>query len=372
MLRQATIGRYGTITPDEARTRAKKLLGAASAGADPVAEARERRQAGFTVADVCEWYLREAAAARILGRRGRPIKPSTLETDRGRISLHVLPLIGKRPVHTLSIRDIEEMQAHVAAGKTARKPLPGKRPLGSAPTGGRGVAGRTLAMLRAIFEHAVRRQMIASNPAKGARKLANERRNTRLTLNQLRALGEAMRESGENPVAVAAIRLIALSGLRRSEALGLRPEWLLDVGGVDFPDTKTGPQARPLGRAAIKTIRAQISCAGSSEWVFPAGRGEGHFIGVPKILSRLCKVAKLPAIYPHALRHTFASIAAELGYSELTIAGLLGHSAGSVTAGYVHLDTSLVAAANRVSSVIARALDGEADARVVLLRSEAV
>jgi hypothetical protein len=167
VLRQATVGQYGTITPDEARKRARRLLGAASAGADPVAEARTKRRAGLSVADICEWYVREAATGQILGRRGRAIKPSTLETDEARIRLHVLPLIGKRPVHTLSIRDMEEMQAQIAAGKTAaRKPPVGKRPLGGIATGGNGVAGRTLAMLRAIFEHAVRRQMIASNPAK--------------------------------------------------------------------------------------------------------------------------------------------------------------------------------------------------------------
>ena len=103
--------------------------------------------------------------------------------------------------------------------------------------------------------------------------------------------------------------------------------------------------------------------------MFPADRGDGHFIGLPKVLTRLCERARLPKTNIHALRHTFASVAAELGYSELTIAGLLGHAAGSVTAGYVHLDSALVAAADRVSAAIARALDGEADADVIPLKS---
>jgi integrase len=106
--------------------------------------------------------------------------------------------------------------------------------------------------------------------------------------------------------------------------------------------------------------------------VFPADKGDGHFVGLPKVLARLCKEARLPQTNIHALRHTFASVAAELGFSELTIAGLLGHAAGSVTAGYVHLDSALVAAADRVSAVIARALDGEADADVVNLQGQAV
>ena len=90
------------------------------------------------------------------------------------------------------------------------------------------------------------------------------------------------------------------------------------------------------------------------------------------MLRRLCAKANVPAIYPHALRHTFASVAVEVGYSEFVVAGLLGHAAGSVTAGYVHLDRALVAAADRVADTIARALDGDAGAEIVQLRDAAV
>src|SRR6185437_13544631 len=100
-------------------------------------------------------------------------------------------------------------------------------------------------------------------------------------------------------------------------------------------------------------------------WVFPAERGDGHYVGIPKVLARVTARAKLKGVTPHSLRHTFASIAGDLGFSELTIAGLLGHAAGSVTSGYVHLDTALVAAADRVSAVIAEALDGKPTAKVI-------
>ena len=366
-LRQATIGRFGTVTADEARQKARKLLAKAAGGGDPVGEKRAARQAGVTVAEICDWYIREAEAGRILGRRGRPIKPLTVSTDKTRIERHVKPLLGRRPVQSLTIRDLEGMQAQIALGKTAVTFKAGtKRPLGGLATGGKGVAGRTLAMIRAVFEHAARQGMIAANPAKGVRKLPNERRTTRLTLDQLRQLGQAMRASREDPTALAAIRLMALTGLRRSEALGVRPEWLIE-GGVDFPDTKTGAQRRPLGRAALDTARDQIKRAGSKDWVFPSERTHGHIVGVPKILKRLSISASLPVVFPHALRHTFASVAAEIGFSELTIAGLLGHAAGSVTSGYVHLDRALVAAADRVAGVIADVLDGKAGAEIISL-----
>ncbi len=60
------------------------------------------------------------------------------------------------------------------------------------------------------------------------------------------------------------------------------------------------------------------------------------------------------------LRHSFAAAAAGLGFSELTIAGLLGHRTPGVTARYAHVpDSALLAAADRVSAEIAAALDRE-------------
>ncbi len=93
-------------------------------------------------------------------------------------------------------------------------------------------------------------------------------------------------------------------------------------------------------------------------------------MGLPRVLERLCARAALKGVTIHALRHSYASAAAELGFSELTIAGLLGHRLASVTARYSHLrvDGALAAAADRVSLAIAAALDGvAAGAKVVPL-----
>jgi integrase len=294
--------------------------------------------------------------------------------DRSRIKTHVKPLIGKSRVRKLTVHDLEEMQADIAARRTARKKPQlkagekrEKRRRGGLATGGGGIAARTLGMVRTIFEHAVRKRLIDENPARGARKLADNKRTARLSLVQVGALGKAMREMEaevETFTGLAAIRFILLSGFRRNEALALERTWLLDVGGVDLPDTKSGAQVRPLGRAAVDTLRAQCK-RGKGTWILPADRGAGHFIGLPKVMERVCKRAELEGVTPHMLRHTFASVAGDLGYSELTIARLLGHSSGSVTAGYVHLDAALVSAADRVSKVFAAALDGKPTAQVV-------
>ena len=112
----------------------------------------------------------EAEAGRILGRRRRAIKASTLVMDRSRIESHVKPLLGKRQVGSLKLGDIEGAQADIAAGKTSKARV-GSR--GGATTGGEGVAARTMSTLHAIFEHAVRLGQIETNPARGVRRLAS-------------------------------------------------------------------------------------------------------------------------------------------------------------------------------------------------------
>jgi integrase len=350
--RRMVIGKVGTLTPEEARGLAREKLGEVAKGGDPSATRKAAREAA-TVTEICDWYLKEAKAGRILGRRGRAIKTSTLAMDESRISQHVKPLLGAKIVRGLSIRDLEDFQAEVAAGRTAKK----RTGRGGATSGGNAVAGRTLGMLRTLFEHAVRSGLIPANPARGVRVLAGKRRLTRLSLEQLAKLGKAMRGvTDENVTGLAAIRFIALTGFRRHEALGIKAAWVLEAGGIVFPDTKSGAQVRPIGIAAMKVLEEQRKRAGSSPWLFPADRGKGHFIGVRKVLNRVAKTAGFTCT-PHLLRHTFSSVAGDLGYSELTIAGLLGHSAKGVTQSYVHMDQSLVAAADQISTCIADTLD---------------
>jgi integrase len=86
----------------------------------------------------------------------------------------------------------------------------------------------------------------------------------------------------------------------------------------------------------------------------PVDWGGGHLIGVVRVLDRVCDKAKFEDVTPHVLRHTFTSIAAELGFMELTIAGLLGHASRGETQRYIHLDSALVLAVDQVVAEIAR------------------
>ena len=357
--RRTVIGRYGMMTPEKARGAAWDILSAVAKGIDPAAAPEPDRNA-ITVSALCDWFLAEAEAGRILGRRRRPIKASTLAMDRSRIDAHIKPLLGARQVGALTLGDIEGAQADIAAGKTA-KPRAGSR--GGATTGGEGVAARTMSTLHAIFEHAVRLGKVENNPGKGVRRLASTPRDRRLSRAEIAKLGKAMRSAeaaGEHPTGLAAIRLLLLTGFRRLEGLGLRHDWLnAEEAAVRFPDTKSGAQLRVIGRPAVELLLAQPRIA-KSPFFFQADWGEGHFIGIVRVLDRICALAGLADVTPHTLRHTFASVAGDLGFSELTIAALLGHASRGVTQRYVHIDEALRMAADKIAGEIAAILDGAA------------
>lgn len=123
-------------------------------------------------------------------------------------------------------------------------------------------------------------------------------------------------------------------------------------------ETKVGAQVSPIGRAFAEFLE-QFGYDKQSPWVFPASRGDGHINGVPKVWNKIKEMAGLKEVTLHTARHGFASVAAEMGYSEITIAGLLGHRSSSATGRYIHLvDPALIDAVNRVSEVIAERMDG--------------
>jgi integrase len=358
--RRLVIGKVGTLTPAEARPSASDSLKAAAKGADPSAD-RHAVRGAITVSDLCDLYLADARSH---------IKASTLAMDKSRIETHVKPLIGRFTVRSLTAADIERMKANIIAGKTA-KPRK-KEGRGGVPTGGPGAAARTLGMTATILEYAKRLKLIKDNPARGVKKPPDRKQRRFLTLKEITNLGWTMREAeatAENATALAAIRLLLLTGLRRMEALGLSRAWVDSRARcIRFEDTKSGAQLRPIGAEAVKLIEAQPVRDGCP-WVFPALHGDGHFVGLPKVLDRICAKAGLDDVTLHVLRHSFAAAAAELGFSELTIAGLLGHSVPGVTARYAHVpDTALVTAADRVAACITAALDGKAEAEVVPIR----
>lgn len=356
--RRIVLARFGVLTVEQARIQARMKLGAVAGGADPAAEKKVAREAP-SVADLCDWYLSEAEAGRLLGRMRRPIKASTLRMDRSRIERHIKPLVGAKQIRSLKLHHIEEMQADIACGRSQASKSGGR---GRVTTGGAGAASRSVSTLHSILEHAKRRGRIEANPASGVRRLASKPRDRRLSTDELVVFGRAMSEAaerGEHPVGLAAVRFIALTGFRLNEAQMLKREWVDgEAGVIRFPDTKSDSQVRVIGPAAAKLIEAQGDPSGTG-YVFRSDWGDTHYKQVPDLLTRLCKAAQLESVTAHTLRHTFASVAGDLGFSEVTIAGLLGHGKRGVTQGYIHIDEGLRSASKKVESRIASLLNGE-------------
>jgi integrase len=368
------IGRHGAPwTPETAREKAKAILGNVAEGADPSAEKRVARKAK-TVAELCDLYLADAEAGRLLTRRKLAKKPSTLATDRGRIERHIKPLLGRMAVAAIEREDIERFMHAVAEGDTAARIKTGLHGLARVQ-GGNGTATRTVGLLGAIFAYAARHRMRPDNPVHGVVRFADGRRERRLSGDEYPALGAALREGeakGIWPPAIAAARFLALTGWRSGEALGVRwSEIDLARRTARLGDTKTGLSVRPLSHAACDVLRSLPRSA--ADQVFPASRGAaGTVLHLKKFWPRIAKLGGLPAdVTPHVLRHSYASLAADLGYSEPTIAALVGHKGHSVTSRYMHVaDAVLLAAADAVASRTAELL-GEvgAGATVVPLRA---
>lgn len=354
-----TIGRYGTLTPEEARKKAKAVLGSVAAGADPQGDLSARRRE-MNMAALIDFYEEHGCVVQRGKRIGEPMKPLTKAYTLARLRHHVVPLLGNRRAKDVTSGDIERFAADVAAGKTAKneKVGPRKRII---VKGGPGASRKVVRDLSAVFNFAKRSEIVERNPVENAAVRKTDDQKTRfLTLEEVSRLGSALEEmerDGTNIKAINIVRLWALTGCRRNEIAGLKwDEVDFENGMLVLNDSKTGRSMRPLGAAAL-TLLQQIERTEDSEFVFPADSGEGHFQGTRTPWARAVRKADLPGVTPHTLRHTIGSTAISMGEAMALTGAILGHSNPRSTAIYAHIQHEPSRkAANRVSKRIAAVL----------------
>jgi integrase len=229
--RWLTIGLHGAPwTPDMARDEAHRLLGDVAKGLDPAAVKGAIRKAPI-VAELIDQYLAAARSGKLLTGRGRAKKPSTLVTDAYRLAAHVIPNLGHIKVNAVSRHDIEKLRD-------------GLMDAGSG-------AARTLGLVGAVFQFAVKKGLRTDNPVRGIDRPADGKRTRRLSDDEFNALGSVLKSDSPGiwPLAMAATKFLALSGWRLGEAANL--QWCeidLATRTALLSDTKTGASAPERGR----------------------------------------------------------------------------------------------------------------------------
>jgi integrase len=359
--RRYTIGMHGVWTVETARQEAKVQLGRIARGEDP-AEERLLDRNSITIKELCALYVADMEAGLILGKGGRPKKPTTVACDTGRIRRHIIPLLGARRVKDLTKADINQALKDIMAGKTAMKAKTAKLRGKAIVRGGPGAAARAIGLLGGVLTYAVEAGVIEINPARGIRKPKDKVLDRRLSEAEYRLLGTVLGNAAKDEqyrMTTEIIRQIALTGARRSEIIKL--EWSdTDTEGscLRLADSKEGKSIRPIGLPVVEYFENRRS-SDVGTYVFP-GQGEDNAFGsFPNHWNKLFADTPLAGITPHVLRHSFASVANDLGFTEVTIAGLIGHAKGSVTGKYIHtLDTALIMAADTIAGYIQGLLDG--------------
>lgn len=359
--RRFTIGLHGFWTPELARQEARVLLGKIAGGEDP-SEQRQFNHKAITVKELCERYLEDLQAGLIMGKGGRPKKPTTVLTDIGRIHRHIVPLVGTRRVKDLTKADINKVLKDVIAGKTNCSFKTGKLRGKTIVRGGMGAASRTVGLLSGILTYAVEAGIIEANPAHGVRRPKDNVRTRRLSDAEYRMLGsilEAASKNDKHRMTIDIIRQLALTGCRRSEMVALRWEDVdVESSCLRLADSKEGASVRPIGLSVMEYLEERRSKV-SKTYVFPGGGEDTPFGSFPNHWEKIFQSTPLADVTPHVLRHSFASLANDLGFTETTIAALIGHSRGTVTSKYIHtLDAALIMAADTISGYIEGLLDG--------------
>lgn len=272
-------------------------------------------------------------------------KPITVRHMRCIAGTHILPLLGRRKVRDLSREEVTRWHLDLSAKSTAAR-----------------MALSTLSGLMLYAEdHGLRET--GTNPCRGLRKKQRGHRGQLLPADTVRRLWSALdRLNGHMPDACDVVRLLLLTGARRSEILALEWDRIAGPRAV-LEDSKTGPRTIWLNAPARAILDARKAAA-KNPFVFPAPKRDGATTEINRQWSTIRKEAGLGSLRLHDLRHHFASVAVSNGIDLRLVGQLLGHHDIDSTLDYAHLaSNSLRKSATRVSGMIDRSLRGAVGAR---------
>lgn len=311
----ATIGPHGSPwTATSARERAQELAMEMARGINPNAKRREDRAKAVTLAEVVE---------RFRTAYGPKLKPRTREEYERLLRNAIVPALGHKPMAEIVRADIEKFHA-----QRSDKPHH---------------ANFALAVLSKLMTWAELNDLRpeGANPCRGIKKYPARKKERFLSAEEFARLGEAIEAAeatGEvSKYAAAAIRLLILTGARKSEILGLKWDYVdLQRGILNLPDSKTGQKTIRLSLPAIEVLSALPRIA-TNPYVI-CGQVDGQaIVNLQKPWNRIRRKAGLTDCRIHDLRHSFASMAAASGASLPMIGKLLGHSNVATTQRYAHL-----------------------------------
>lgn len=328
--RRMSLGRFGAMTPDQARGLALEALVKIRQDIDPQVQKREKRTA-LTVRELAQRFDEEHIEAHL--------KDSTAKEYRRNLKLFILPAIGH-------LRIIDVTRADIAKYHHDWRHRPYQ-------------ANRNIEIISKMFNLAELWGLRpdGTNPRKHIKKYPEKKRDRYFSAAELRSIGRVLAEMEEErielPSAIAAVRLLLFTGCRLGEIMTLRWEHVdLSAKLLRLPDSKTGAKEVHLGTAAV-TVLSSIERQKDNPWVI-VGRNEGaHLTDLQPFWQRVRGRAGLKNARIHDLRHTFASVAVSNGQSLPMIGKLLGHTQVQTTARYAHLaNQPVLQAANDVSSLI--------------------
>ena len=337
--KRVTIGRHGKISAEQARKDAAIIIDRIKRGEPAVPPPPVP---AWTVSDLAERYMEAHVAV--------SCRPATIKLCRAIVTKYILPELGDLPIEAVDRARVSAL--HCALGD---KPYQANRAVE--------VLSKMLSLAEAWGLTPPRQ-----NPCRSVRKYKERRRERFLTPEEYLRLGQVMDEAEADgsawPSAIAALRLLMLTGCRRNEIVTLRWD---DVDRtakeLRLRDSKTGARRVSL-TPAVEAVLDGIPRVASNPWVIVGRKPGAHLSNIEPIWVRLRARAGLEDVRIHDLRHSYASRALALGEGLPMIGKLLGHTNVTTTARYAHLarDTEKVSAAKVGGSIGADILPQDAEA----------